>query len=154
MKIPLEIGTGFYESSSTPIAAQRCINWIPVIPQARALNQRSLLGRPGIKSFTTLTGVNRGSIIANDIPYFVNGTELFSVNAAGVKTSLGTISGTGRVSMATNTTVDGTTKVVVVVPGGSSYVYDTSLGTVVEITDTDFQTADTVSFKDGYYVFY
>lgn len=153
MKVPLEICTGFYGSESTPLSAQRCVNWIPVIPQTAALNQRALFGSPGIKAFTTLAGANRGSILAKSKPYFVNGTKLSTLSETGVETILGTVGGTGRVSMATNTTIDGVTKIVIVVPGSTSYVYDSSLGTVVPITDPDFQTSDIVVFKDGYYVF-
>jgi len=129
-KIPLDFASGFYESQSTPLNAQRCVNWIPVIPQAKSLSQRALFGRPGTKLFSTLIDANRGSILANNLPYFVNGTALFSLNINGDKTNHGTIEGTKRVSMATNTTVDGVTKIVIVVPGEKSYVFDTSLGIV------------------------
>lgn len=153
MKVPLDIFGGFYASESLPLNAQRCVNMIPVIPQAQALNDRALFGTPGLKTFTTLSGKNRGSILANKTPYFVNGSNLFSSNSIGSYTLLGAIAGTKRVSMATNTTIDGTTKIVIVVPGEKSYVYDSSLGTVTQIIDSDFQVSDTVSFKDGYYIF-
>ncbi len=155
MIVPLDIATGFYESESLPLSAQRCINLIPVIPQSQgaALNPNALFSRPGLKQFATLTGENRGAIKANNVPYFVNGTSLFSLNSLGASTNHGTIDGVARVSMATNTTVDGVTKIVIVVPGGKSYVFDTSSGTVVQITDADFKTSDTVVFKDGFYVF-
>ena len=47
MRTPLEIAKGFYVSDSLPLSAQRCINWIPVIPQAAALNNRALFDAPG-----------------------------------------------------------------------------------------------------------
>ena len=50
--VPLEIGTGFYQSASLPLSAQRCINLYPVIPQAAALSQRALFGCPGTKTFS------------------------------------------------------------------------------------------------------
>ena len=153
MKVPLNIFTGFYESESQPFNAQRCINMIPVIPQAKSLNERALFCSDGLDEKFELSGVNRGSITANGLDYFVNGEVLWSVDSSYTKTNLGTVLGTSRVSMATNTTIDSTTKIVIVVPGSNTYVYDTSLGTVALITDADFLTADTVSFKDSYYVF-
>lgn len=155
MRIPLEIATGFYESESLPLSAQRCINWIPVMPQAQGnvLNPRALFDRPGVKEFTTLVGTNRGGIKANKIPYFVNGTSLFSIDVNGVTTNHGTVEGTKRVSMATNTTVDGVTKIAIVVPGGKGYTFTSATGLVTEITDTDFKPSDSVVFKDGFYVY-
>jgi len=153
MRVPLDICTGSYTSESVPFNSQRCINLIPISPQAASLTDKALFGTPGIKAWTTAQGINRGGILAKGIPYKVNGTSLFSFDDVGLATNHGSVFGTGRVSMATNTTVDGVTKIAIVVPGFASYVFDSSLGTVVKITDPDFQVADTVSFKDGYYIF-
>lgn len=150
---PLNIFTGFYESESQSFNSQRCINMIPVIPQASSLNDRALFGSDGLTEKTELTGVNRGSILANGIAYFVNGSSLWSIDSSYASVELGTVAGVVRVSMATNTTIDERTKIVIVVPGIASYVYDSSLGTVVAISDPDFLMSDTVSFKDSYYVF-
>lgn len=154
-RVPLEIATGSYESESLPFSAQRCINWIPIIPQAdgTALSPRALFGRPGIKLFSTLTGVNRGSIKAKNVAYFVNGTSLFSIDSNGTSTNRGTIEGTNRVSMATNTTIDAVTKIVIVVPGGKSYVFESPANTLTQIVDVDFKVSDTVTFKDGFFNF-
>ena len=154
-RISLEFANGFYESASKPLSYQRCINFIPVIPQAQALNQKALLGRPGLAEFSSndLSGTNRGSILANNVPYFVNGTKLYSMDSSGVETSLGTISGSNRVSMATNTTVDGVTTICIVVPGGSGYVFKAPANTLTQITDPDYIASDTVTFYGGYYVF-
>lgn len=150
-RIPLEIGTGFYKSASLPLSAQRCINLYPVIPQASALNQRALFGSPGTKTHATtgaMAGVNRGSQVMAGVGYFVNGSNLYSITAAGVITDRGTISGTGRVSMANNGRY-----LVIVVPGGTSYAYDSTISTLAAITDVDFITASMVVFKDGFFVF-
>ena len=153
MKIPLDIFTGFYESESQPFNSQRCINMVPVVPQAKSLNEKALFGSEGIIEKEELTGTNRGSVLANEVSYFINGTSLYSVDSSYLGVNLGTIAGSKRVSIATNTTIDSVTKIVIVVPGEKSYVYDSSLGTVVVITDTDFLTADSVVFKDGFYIF-
>ena len=146
----LEIATGFYTSDSLPLCAQRCINWIPVIPQAEALNQRALFNAPGLTLFSTVTGVNRGGQEMKEVAYFVNGTSLFSVSSAGVSTNLGAIEGAGRVSLANNGQY-----LVIVVPNGKAYAYDNVSSTLAEITDVDFtaRKASAVIYKDGYFVF-
>jgi len=144
----LEIANGFYTSDSLPLSAQRCINWIPVIPQAAALNNRALFDTPGLTLFSTVTGVNRGAQEMKEVPYFVNGNTLYSVNSAGVATSRGTIEGTGRVSMANNGQY-----LVIVVPGGKGYAYNNADGTLAEITDPGYRFSDSVVYKDGYFVF-
>lgn len=148
----VEIATGFYQSDSLPFAAQRCVNWHPIVPQAAALDQRALFDVLGTSTVTTsgdtVSGFNRGSQTVNEIPYFVNGQNLYSLSAANVVADLGTIQGTSRVSMANNGQY-----IVIVVPGVTAYVYDNVGLTLTEISDGDFLTSDTVSFKDGYFVF-
>ena len=98
----LEIANGFYASDSLPLSAQRCINWIPVIPQAAALNNRALFDVPGLTLFGTASGINRGAQEMKEVPYFVNGNTLYSVSSNGFSVSWGAIDGVGRVSMANN----------------------------------------------------
>jgi len=145
----IPIAGGYYESESAPLSAQRCINWIPVVPQIDgALNNRALIGSPGLVAFSTLEVGNRGGHVMDGVPYFVNGSTLYSVASTGVATSRGTIQAGGRVSMADNGQY-----LVIVVPGGPSYVYDNSAATLTVISDTDFRAASSVAFKDGYFVF-
>lgn len=145
---PLEIANGFYVSDSLQLSAQRCINWIPVIPQAAALNNRALFDVPGLTLFSSVTGVNRGGQEMKEVPYFVNGNTLYSVSSVGVSTARGTIEGSGRVSLANNGQF-----LVVVVPGGKSYGFDNENNTLTEITDPAFRVSDTVVFQDGLFVF-
>ena len=153
MRVPLDIATGFYQSQSLPFSSQRCINWIPTIPEAAALDRGALFGSPGISLFATLSGVGRGGILAKGVPYFVNGGALYSISVSGVATNLGVVSGLGMTSLATNTTVDSNTKIVIVVDSGDGFVYDSSLGPVTQITDPDYQLSSTVSFKAAYFTF-
>lgn len=148
----LEIATGFYQSDSLPLAAQRCINYEPVIPQASALNQRALFDPRGIATKTltgaTITGINRGAAVVNGVPYYINGQNLYSFDAASVVTDHGTIDGSTRVSLANNGRF-----LVIVVPGDKTYTFDNTTDALAQITDTDFQVSDTVSFKDGFFIF-
>lgn len=146
-KMTLPIGGGFYQSESLPLSAQRCIGLFPVLPQtANANSQIALFNTPGQKAFTSLGGINRGQHEMGEINFSVNGNALYQVNENQTSTLIGTIEGSGIVSMA-----DNGDKLVIVVPSGKSYVYDGL--TLVEITDIDFRTSDTVSFKDGYFLF-
>ena len=148
----LEIATGFYESESIPLAAQRCINWEPIVPQASALNQRALRDPRGISTLALtgdpITGINRGSEVLNRVPFWINETALYSFDSAGVVTNHGTIVGSGRVSIAKSSRY-----LVIVVPGVTAYVFDNADSSLTEITDLDWQVSDTVSFKDGYFIF-
>lgn len=145
----LPIAGGSYVSDSLPLSAQRCINWIPVVPQTQgALSSRALFGTPGIELFATVTGANRGAEKVAEKAYFVNGKVLFEVTSTGLSINRGTIEGSVRVSMATNGRY-----LAIVVPGGKSYVFDNTNNSLVEITDTDFIPASSVVFKDGYFIF-
>ena len=151
-RVELSIATGFYQSASLPLASQRCINLIPVVPQDDALNEKALFGAPGIKTFTVsgdaISGVNRGSQLMKGVPYFINGSNLYSTTSAGAVIDHGTITGTGRVSLANNGQF-----LVIVVPGGDAFVFDNVASTLTQITDVDFITSSTVVFKDGFFVF-
>lgn len=152
----LPIGEGFYESRFLPLSAQECINYYVGIPQATALSERILVGTPGIPLIAT-TGTtlqsNRGAWVKNGIPYFVNGDALYRLNKAdGVYsvTELGTVEGTGRVSMA-----DNGTQLMILVPDGKGYIYNEDAGTPFqEITDSDLFASgnpQVVKFVDGYF---
>ena len=158
----LNITNGFYISDSLPISHQECTNWFVNIVQSGGLSQRTLFGTPGISQLTTtgeglISEANRGSWVKNGIPYFVNGETLYRLArsiVAGLETftaiSLGTITGTGRVSMASNDT-----QLMVLVPGGNGYIYNEAAGTPFQqITDLDFDAngnPQAVVFIDGYF---
>lgn len=148
----VEIADGFYRSESLPLAAQRCINWIPIVPDAAALSQRALRDVYGIQEKTltgaTINGQNRGSQKMNGVPYFVNGQNLYSISSTDVVTDHGEVSGVGRVSMANNGQY-----LVIVVPGVRAYAFNNVTSTLTEITDGDFRKASSVTFKDGYFIF-
>lgn len=161
MDVEIPIANGFYESESLPISAQECVNWYPNVVQTAGLSQETLFGTPGINQLTA-TGVvgdiNRGAHVKNGIAYFVSGSSLYILNRVvdvdGNETfnttSLGTVEGSGGVSMA-----DNGTQLMVLVPGGKGYIYDENAGTpFLEITDADFTANGNpqyVVFIDGYF---
>ena len=76
-RIPLPIPLGFYQAISPALASSTCVNWLPIIPEAAALNDRALIQREGLKQFgTTNTEPCRGSHDLADTPFFVNGNSL------------------------------------------------------------------------------
>jgi hypothetical protein len=84
------------------------------------------------------------------VPYFVEGPNLFCMSADYQMTNLGVISGSIRVSMA-----DNGTQLMVLVPGGSGYIYDKTADELYEITDADFDANGNpqfVVYVDGYFV--
>ena len=154
---PLPIANGYYLSDSPVVSAQQCINWYPNIVDTPALSQETLFGTAGITQAAT-TGVlnqqNRGALEMNGIAYFVNGANLYRFNSDETAVAIGAITGTGRVSMATNGT-----QLFILVPGGlgSVWVEDTSTFTPdVNAVDSDFTANGNpqhVAFVDGYFMF-
>lgn len=165
--IEIPIDNGFYLSDSLPISNQECVNWYPSTPQvAGALTAGNLFGSAGISQITT-TGlvvddviqVNRGSHEKAGVPYFLIGKTLLKVvrtfdgDGLEVFTNevLGTIPGTGRVSMA-----DNGTQLMVLVPGGDAYIINEASGTpFVQITAPGFTAngaPQIVVFIDSFFV--
>lgn len=159
---PLPIANGFYISDSLPISAQECTNWYPNLVQTEGLNQETLFGTPGsvqLETTGTTSQINRGAIVLNGIPYFVNGTALYRLNRTVVDevesfslTTIGTIVGEDRVSMATNGT-----QIMIIVPGTTStgYIFTESPDTLTTITDVDFKAngePQHVVFVDGFFL--
>ncbi|MBK28604.1 MAG: hypothetical protein CMO77_07195 [Verrucomicrobiales bacterium] len=156
MEIP--IADGFYRSSSLPISSQQCVNFYPQVTATENFQRQSLFGTPGLTQIVAVTGSHcRGGLEMSDIPYFVFGTSLYRLNSTLVDsvetfttTNLGTISGTGNVSMAQNGT-----ELMVLVPGGNGYIYNDSTSAFSQITDSDFTANGNpqhVRFIDGYFV--
>ena len=96
--------------------------------------------------------------VKNDILYFVNGTTLYSldrtIDGSGNDvfgfTLLGTIPGTGPVSMA-----DNGTQLMVLIPGVDGYIYDENAGIPFQLIASGFKAngnPQIVVFIDGYFV--
>lgn len=148
-RVPLPIPLGSYQADSPTQSIRRVINWIPVAAQGEALNGRSLLQPSGISQvIDTSLGVCRGGHVMSGIRYFINGNSLISLDANDALTNHGTITGSVRVQMADNGAI-----LVIVVPGGDAYTFDTTSNTLTQIIDPDFQVSDSVQFYRGFFVF-
>lgn len=143
----LPVTSGFYVSEIPTVSDKTCLNWIPITIQTQGLAQEALLDRKGLTQFATLSGEHRGAIDFNGVYITVNGTTVSSIDSSGTVTTIsGSITGSGRLSMAKNDDY-----VVFVNNLGEGFYYDAS--TVTKITDSDFLSASTVCFIDGYFVF-
>ena len=149
MKTPI-LGSS-YVVRSVNAADNRMVNLFPeIIPEAG--KEPAFLNRaPGLKLLNTIgTGPIRGlwAFSPNDgIGFVVSGTELYKIDNAYAATLIGTVVGTGPVSLADNGTQ------LFIAANGPSYIYNANTGAFGPITDPDFPGAVTVAYLDGYFVF-
>jgi hypothetical protein len=139
---------GSVVARSVNAADNRLVNLFPeVVPEGG--KEPGFLNRaPGLRLLTTVgTGPIRGMWQYGDYGYMVSGVELYKIDTAYASTLLGTVSGTGPVSMADN----GTQLFIACNPKG--FIYNALTGVFVEITDVDFPGAQMVGYVDGYFVF-
>lgn len=149
--IPLEFANGFYKSNVSTFSSQRCINMTPIAAENQAYGPVALFSVSGVTAIVpppSLAGVSRGMTTMGGLLYVVNGDTLYRIDEDYTVNILGTITGSGIVSMANNNT-----KLCVVVPNGDAYVYDAGTSTFTQITSLDYFPSSMVVFKDGYYVF-
>jgi len=146
MKTPI-LGSA-YVARSINAADNRCVNLFPeIVPEAG--KEPAFLNRaPGLRLLTTAgQGPIRGLWNYGGIAYIVSGDKLYSMAGFGTPVLIGTVSGTGPVSMVDNGTQ------LFIACGGPSYIYNNSTGAFGLITDPDFPGALTVGYLDGYFVF-
>lgn len=149
MKTPILGST--YVTRSVNAADARMVNLFPeIVPEAG--KEPAFLNRaPGLKLLQTVgTGPIRGLwAFSNDRQhaFVVSGNMLYKINDSYVATAIGTVVGTGPVSMADNGTQ------LFIAASGPSYIYNNSTNVLSAIADVDFPGAVTVGYLDGYFVF-
>jgi hypothetical protein len=103
---------------------------------------------PGLRLLTTVgTGPVRGLWSFGGYTYAVSGNQLYKISSTYTATLLGTILGSGQVSMADNGTQ------LAIAANGPGYVYNSVTNVFQQVTDPDFPGALTVSYLDGYFIF-
>jgi hypothetical protein len=149
MKSPI-LGSS-YVARSVNAADARMVNLFPEIVPEAGKEPAFLQRAPGLKLLNTIgTGPIRGlwAFSSTDgTAFVVSGLELYRINNAYTATLLGTVSGTGPVSMADNGTQ------LFIACNGPSYIYNNATSVFSAITDPDFPGAVTVCYLDGYFVF-
>jgi hypothetical protein len=149
MKTPILGST--YVARSVNAADARMVNLFPeVIPEGG--KEPAFLQRcPGMVLLSTVgIGPIRGlwAFSSNDgVGFVVSGIQLYKIDNAYAPTLIGTIAGTGPVSMADNGTQ------LFIAANGPSYIYNATTNAFGQITDPDFPGAVTVCYLDGYFVF-
>jgi hypothetical protein len=137
-----------YVARSINAADNRMVNLFPEIVPEAGKNPAFLNRAPGLRLVTTAgQGPVRGLWTYGGIAYIVSGDKLYSMAGLGTPVVIGTVSGTGPVSMVDNGTQ------LFIACGGPSYIYNNSTGAFGPITDPDFPGALTVGYLDGYFVF-
>ena len=139
MKSPI-LG-GSYVARSINAADNRMVNLFPeTVPEGSGGKEGGFLLRcPGLRLLATVgSGPIRGLWVTNGIAYVVSGSEFYSLDTDWVSTLIGTVSGTGPVSMADN----GTQIFIACNPAG--FIYNISTGVFGQITDVDFPGAGSV----------
>jgi hypothetical protein len=146
MKTPI-LGSS-YVVRSVNAADNRMINLFPEIIAEGGKEPAFLQRCPGLRRLAVVgTGPIRGLWTFNGVGYVVSGNSLYKLNSAFSATLLGSVSGTGPVSMADN----GTQLFIATNPDG--YIYNSATDTLAQIADPDFPGAVTVAYLDGYFVF-
>ena len=150
MKTPI-LGQS-YVARSVNAADNRMVNLYPeVVPEA-GKEGGFLIRCPGLRLLNTVDAVDgagyiRGLWQFNGNGYAVRGPKLYKISSTWGWTYIGTVSGSGPVSMADN----GTQLFIACNP--RSYIYNSVTNAFAEITDPDFPGAVTVGYLDGYFVF-
>lgn len=145
MKLPVLLGIDAYKARHWPAAARSCINMhaesVPVGEKSSVV----LFRDPGIDEFATVGGALRGMFTVRGVTYAVGGERLYRISSAGAATELGTIPGSGRVSISGNGTQVG------VVAGGLLYIYDGS--SLAQVVDADLlPNLQWIEFFDQFFV--
>lgn len=137
---------GAYTDSALPWAHQDTVNYLPVLAERGGTRGPDKLSKPpGARVFASVgTGPHRGARDVEGNAFVVSGTGLYEVHTDGNSRLLGTIPGTGPVSMTHNQITGGNQ--LVIGNGSSGYVYNTVTGAFVQITDEGFPGFGTVDY--------
>ena len=150
MKTPI-LGSS-YVARSVNAADNRMVNLFPEVILEGGKEAAFLSRCPGLEFLQTIgTGPIRGlwahQTNGTDF-YVVSGVQVFKLSGlTATPTLLGTVSGTGPVSIADNGTQ------IFFACNGPSYIYNEVTNVFQQITDPDFPGAVTVGYLDGYFVF-
>ena len=141
-----------YVARSVNAATNRMVNIFPEVVPEGGKEPAFLQRAPGLNFLQTIgTGPIRGlwahQTNGSDF-YVVSGTQFYKLTGpTATPTLIGTVAGTGPVSIADN----GTQIFIAANPNG--YIYNEVTNVFGPITDPDFPGAVTVSYLDGYFVF-
>ncbi len=135
-----------YQSRSRALSSQKTKNFYQQIAE-EGKEQFVLHSWPGLPlSSTVAGGVDRGTRSVKGVPYRVVDQTLYSFNASGIHTTIGTIPGLARLIM----TDDGI-NLVLVDPGIAVYVYDGT--TITQVTNANIVGAIAATFLNNQIIY-
>jgi hypothetical protein len=137
-----------YVARSVNAADNRMVNLFPEIVAEAGKEPAFLQRAPGLRLLATLgDGPIRGQWQMGSYGYAVSGNLFYKIDQNWTATVIGSVVGTGPVSMSDNGTQ------IFIACNGPSYIYNSSSNALQAITDPDFPGAVTVGYLDGYFVF-
>lgn len=141
MQIP--IISGIFSDSSPEFRTSYPVNMVP-IPKQQGISSGYLKPSDGIVQNGTGPGITRGGIERDGICYRVMGQDFVRVNNDGSFDTLGSVGGSGTVTMAYSFDL------LAIASGGRLYYWDGA--TLTEVTDPDLGTVLDVLWVDGYFM--
>lgn len=139
-----------YVYRSLAFDCQRSINLYPAKSDVGDSKTPSILvGRPGLVEFANVGGMGtRCGHVCKGRAFFVSGNAFYEVDSSGTTTLRGNLNtSSGFVSIADNGLQ------VCLVDGTDGYIFTLATNAFAEITSAGFQSAATVTFLDGYFIF-
>src|SRR5581483_3651622 len=142
MDVPFGIQS--YKDDSLPASAQEIINAYAELLPPDAKTPVKVSGVPGLDIFATLgAGPVRGGLEVQGVDYVVSHQELYSLKSDGSSAVLGAgIGGSNLVSM------DSTGNEIAITNGSSGWIYNIQTTAFTQITDSNFNAANTVTAID------
>jgi hypothetical protein len=120
-----------YRLRSKKSAQTRLLNCYAVQAPQEGRSPLAIQGMAGIRSFATITpSPQRAAIQFGGVLYSVAGSTFYSVSSGGVETSIGTVSASGSVDIAKNSTQ------IAILVEPDLWVYES--GALTQVTDADF----------------
>jgi hypothetical protein len=139
--VPIPLVGPTYTSRSLSVASQVTRNFYIEVNNTSQDNQTIAAFQPfpGLTSFATTTGQDRGLGVYNDELYKVSGNTLYKISAAGLVTTIGAIAGSGRCTL-----TEDNYNLVIATGSTKPYIYD---GTTLTIgTDASLHTSNTAAY--------
>lgn len=145
MVTPVPIVSGIYTDNGPDIRTAYPVNMMPV-PRGSGMSEYYLRPHDGITQLGTGPGIDRGGIEWQGVCYRVMGTSLVSVAANGTVTTLGSVGGSGYVTM------DYSFDLLGIASGGNLFFWDPAAGTLTQNTDPDLGLVNDLLWIDGYWM--
>lgn len=150
MRQRLPIATKNSQGRSVKLSAELLTNMYAEQAPDGALSPVVARSVPGFALLSNIgTAFVRGLhwVPGNETLWCLVGTTLYKISESGTASSIGTVGGYGRASMADNGTQ------LIITTEAITYIVTLASDTLTAVTDSDFPNADTVAFLGGYFFF-